>query len=171
MAVVKCGRGHFYDDAKYDKCPMCNKSEQSRDDDIKTMSFFSAPQSNTDDEKTIGINFKKNKCDPVVGWLVCTDGPEKGRDYRIRSGRNFIGRDYSNDISLPDDPAINRKDAGYIIYEPHKNMFLAVNGESAVITVNGDLANTPMVITEDDDISIGAYRFALVAYCKGDKRW
>ena len=34
--------------------------------------------------------------DPVVEWLVCIDGPEKGRDYRIRSGNNYIGR--SQDI-------------------------------------------------------------------------
>lgn len=171
MAIVKCGRGHFYDDAKYDTCPMCGKTSENADDDIKTMAFFNRGAADADDEKTIGINLKNNKCDPVVGWLVCVDGPEKGRDYRIHSGRNFIGRDYSNDISLPDDKTINRKDAGYIIYEPHKNIFLAVNGESASISVNGALANNPVVITEDDNISIGIYKFALVAYCKGDKKW
>lgn len=27
MAIVKCKRGHFYDDSKHSVCPLCEKSE------------------------------------------------------------------------------------------------------------------------------------------------
>ena len=174
MAIVRCGRGHFYDDEKYTDCPMCASKNSPLNaepgGDERTMALFT-PSFNNDDERTIGINLKTKNCDPVVGWLVCMEGENMGRDYRIHSGRNFIGRDFSNDIAISYDPTINRKDAGYIIYEPRKNMFMAVNGESACITVDGELASKPCIITEESEIYIGKYKFALAAFCKGDKRW
>ena len=51
-----------------------------------------------DEPKTIG-QFKKDG-DPVVGWLVCTKGSHRGEDYRLRSGRNFIGRGADMDVCL-----------------------------------------------------------------------
>lgn len=169
MAIVKCSRGHYYDDEKYSECPMCKNSENDNDIDVRTMAVYSVK--NGDDEKTIGINFKKNNCDPVVGWLVCVDGPDKGRDFRIHSGRNFIGRAYKNDIPLSGDNTINRENAGYIIYEPHKNMFMAANGEGLSIYVNDTEIMKPCVLQEGDRITIGKYTLELVAYCKGDKKW
>lgn len=171
MAIVKCSKGHYYDDAKYESCPMCTQSATSGSTiDEKTMAYF-APKNNFDDEKTIGINFKKNNIDPVAGWLVCTDGPEKGRDFRIHSGRNFIGRDFANDIVLTGDLSIARKREGCLIYEPHKNNFIIMNDEGASIFVNDELITKPTIISEKDLISIGKYKFSFVAYCKGDVKW
>ena len=28
--------------------------------------------------------------EPVVGWLVCIDGPSRGSDYRLHAGYNYI---------------------------------------------------------------------------------
>lgn len=42
--------------------------------------------------QTIALVQKEMGIDPVVGWLVCISGAEKGRDYRIHSDNNFIGR-------------------------------------------------------------------------------
>ncbi|MGN1318432.1 MAG: FHA domain-containing protein [Lachnospirales bacterium] len=170
MAIVKCGHGHYYDDEKYDICPMCQEADNRKNIDEKTMAFY-APDKSFDDEKTIGINFKKNNCDPVAGWLVCTEGPEKGRDFRIHAGRNFIGRDFSNDIVLTGDKSIGRNNEGCIVYEPHKNIFIIMNDQGASISVNGDVITKPVVITEEDLINIGQYKFSFVAYCKGDKKW
>ena len=44
---------------------------------------------------------------PVVTWLVCIDGPSKGRDYRIHSQNNFIGRSRSMDICIEGDNTIS----------------------------------------------------------------
>ena len=33
-----------------------------------------------EDQKTVGDMQQKMGLDPVVGWLVCIDGPEKGKD-------------------------------------------------------------------------------------------
>ena len=40
---------------------------------------------------------------PVVGWLVCTEGPDRGHDYRIRTGYNHIGRAEHMDICIRGD--------------------------------------------------------------------
>ena len=36
--------------------------------------------------------------DPVTGWLVCIEGPSKGRDYKIMTEKNFLGRSETMDI-------------------------------------------------------------------------
>ncbi len=169
MAIIKCERGHFFDDEKYESCPMCNRGGSGDDGDVKTMALFSSIHN--DDEKTIGINFKKTNCDPVVGWLICVDGPEKGRDFRIHSGRNFIGRDMTNDIYLTEDASISRKNEGYLIYEPRSNSFIVMNGEGASIYVNDEPISEPTKIKDYDRVSIGSYVFDFIAYCKGDKKW
>ncbi|MCD8239186.1 MAG: FHA domain-containing protein [Clostridiales bacterium] len=168
MAIVKCGKGHYYDDEKYQQCPICEKSGRASADE-KTMAFFT-PKADLD-ERTIGFNFKKTGCDPVVGWLVCIDGPEKGRDFRIHSGRNFIGRDFSNDIPLANDGNISRKEVGYVIYEPKKNKFLVMNGEGAGVYLNGKLITEPTELKNYDRVKIASYDMEFIAYCKGDKKW
>lgn len=167
MALVKCKKGHYYDNAKYDDCPMCNSPITTEE---KTISFFDVMKS--DDEKTISVNMKKNNnTSPVTGWFVCTEGEERGRDFRIHTGRNFIGRGYDNDIVLTGDKEINIKMDCSVIYEPRKNEFIIMNEEGSNVYVNGQPILNPTVISEQDIIVIGSYTFAFVAYCKGDIRW
>ena len=53
-----------------------------------------------DDEVTVALVSKSSGIDPVCGWLVCVEGPDKGRDFRIKTERNFIGRSTSMDIVI-----------------------------------------------------------------------
>ena len=55
-----------------------------------------AEQSN----KTVAVFRQQHGIDPVVGWLVCVNGPEKGNDYRLKAKINTIGRGEGNDVSL-----------------------------------------------------------------------
>ncbi len=171
MAIIKCSKGHYYDDSKYDECPMCMRTEKSNASDERTIALFSQAKSPSDDSKTVALAYKRTGCDPVVGWLVCTEGSEKGRDFRIHSGRNFIGRAMTNDIYLPSDISISRKHEGCIIYEPKKNSFIIMNGEGAAIYVNGSPIDKPYILKDYDEISIGSYKFDFVAYCREDKKW
>jgi hypothetical protein len=56
--------------------------------------------------------------DPVVGWLVCTAGPERGQDYRLRSERNRIGRDPALEVCIATDPTISRSAQAQVTYDP-----------------------------------------------------
>lgn len=111
MAVVKCHNcNQFYDNEMYATCPYCNMSLQSEfyntDNDIaKTEAYYENVQS---DDKTIGIYFQENDCNPVTGWLVCIEGTVRGKSYEIHMNRNFIGRDKLMDVTIPDDLLISR---------------------------------------------------------------
>ena len=46
--------------------------------------------------------------EPVVGWLVCIEGPLRGVDFRLHDGYNFIGRE-EGDIHIQGDNTISRQ--------------------------------------------------------------
>jgi hypothetical protein len=58
---------------------------------------------------TIGIFQKHTGMDPVVGWLVCIKGTNKGRDYRLHSDLNKLGRAPNMDVCIEGDEAIARE--------------------------------------------------------------
>ncbi len=50
-------------------------------------------QEQPDEDKTIAFGFfGMTQRQPVTGWLVCMTGSERGQDYRLHVGKNFIGR-------------------------------------------------------------------------------
>lgn len=63
----------------------------------------------SDDDRTLPVTADMldgmvEKPAPVVGWLVCTDGVNKGTDYRLHQGRNFIGRSPEMDVCIENIP-------------------------------------------------------------------
>jgi len=172
MSVIRCENGHFFDNEKYVQCPHCENGNASdavrRSRKMKelVLNKKSYPQ----DEKTIGI-FKIDNQDPVVGWLVCVQGKEKGRDYRIHAGRNFVGRHYKEDISLPDDERVAGNNHCSIVYEPRSNTFLLVKGEGDYTCINGERLDIQQIVHEDDYIEIGSSLFVFIPFCKGERTW
>ena len=59
-----------------------------------------------DNDKTVAVHVFENGIEPVVGWLVCVNGEEKGRDYRLIRGRNCIGRDSDMDVTIRKDQKV-----------------------------------------------------------------
>jgi len=176
MAIIQCDSGHYYDDEKYSFCPHC--AEQTGEDEL-TMSFAQEEERIQDklasmvgeDEKTVGIYQSRMKADPVVGWLVCTEGPERGRDYRIHSGRNFLGRSSRMDIPVFDDPAVTREKHCSIIFDPKDTKFIVVPGEGSNTYVNAKLLTKPKAIRNGDSIGIGDSVFIFIAFCKQERTW
>ena len=133
MAVIKCEKGHFYDDSKYEECPHCKdgikhiRKEDFIDDmgESKTIPIpFQQPSAKIDTEQitvalgrepvsdegvTIGAYSFSQGVPLLAGWLVVTEGPAKGRDYRLFYGWNKIGRSVSMDIYIPDDQGISKE--------------------------------------------------------------
>ena len=106
MKLDRCKNGHMYDVSRYSTCPYC-KSEgldlEIKEDKINLVEEME------DDDKTMAYWSKDVNIDPVVGWLTCIEGAEKGKDFRIVSERNFIGRGDDMDIQLTGDNSISRK--------------------------------------------------------------
>ena len=192
MAVLRCDNGHFYDNAKFPECPHCNNevSQITRQElnEGRTMFLPSNPGAGSAgdkqkvridmggtgkepaDEKTVGVYRSEKGCDPVVGWLVCISGGEKGRDYRLHAGRNFVGRGLKSDVSLPEDTQISRENHCSVVYEPKKNAYAIISGGGET-HVNGDSLQGSRPINGDENISIGASEFIFVPYCKEGRSW
>ena len=173
MAVVKCHNcNQFYDNEMYATCPYCNMSLQSEfyntDNDIaKTEAYYENVHS---DDKTIGIYFQENDCNPVTGWLVCIEGTVRGKSYEIHMNRNFIGRDKLMDVAIPDDLLISRNNHLSLTYDQKSNRFFIKN-ESGSVTVNGNLIEKATEIFENDEIAFGESKYIFVPYCNNTRSW
>lgn len=178
MAVVKCPQGHFYDDNKYQECPHCQEGITGKDQKTVAARQFVVQELSSivtgatgGDEKTVSINFRRTKADPVVGWFVCIAGPEKGRDYRIRAGRNYLGRGLKMDVAIVDDEEISREDHCSIVFEPIANSFSMLPGKGAPVYCNSCLITEPLAVNDQDVIKLGSSELVLVQFCKGGRRW
>ena len=49
---------------------------------------------------------KQEETAPIVGWLVCVEGPEKGKDFRVYQKLNMIGKSERAGIRLRDEAGL-----------------------------------------------------------------
>lgn len=123
-----------------------------------------------DDNVTVGFFGGEENREPTVGWLVCEEGPERGRDYRIRPEKNSIGRGQANDIMVCDDRSILRDEHAIILYDPRGNRFYVLPGKGP-FAVNDKIVDNGIEVFENDVLKIGDSRFVLIPYCKGERKW
>ncbi len=191
MTMKRCDNGHYFETEKYTSCPSCgvanlhiqptvavgrmSPADQVRNDlDIPTVARGQAKPAavERDPGATVGVVRKKMGIDPVVGWLVCIEGAEKGRDYRIRSERNFVGRDPKMDICIGGDDAISRDNHAVISFNPKKNTYLLTPGEGrGIIYLNEEEVATPTELKAYDMIELGQTKLLFVAFCGENFKW
>ena len=127
---------------------------------------------NDDTGKTVAMIKKSTNIDPVVGWLACIEGVEKGRDYCIYGKNNTIGRTDKNDIVIKGDTTISRENHARIGYDPKHNNFHLIPGESTnAIYVNDDPVYVPTDLNDRDVIELGESKFVFVALCNEKFNW
>ena len=120
---------------------------------------------------TVAYWGKKN-FDPVVGWLVCVEGPEKGRDYRIRSGNNRIGRDEIMEIVIREDDAISRVKQALITFDDRSSRFVVKEGDGRSLTyLNDEPVDSSALLTPWDMLEMGKSKFCFVPLCGEAFRW
>ena len=187
--MIRCPEGHFYDPAKHNGCPWCALPADTGDAGAKTRPVrpggidlaippplpgggaLPAPVVSPVPGITrrIGMDAAPGKIDPVVGWLVCLEGPDRGRDFRLHAEKNFIGRAPQMDICIPGDDAVSREKHGVVIFDPRKQVFWTLPGDSSgLVYLNGEIVHGPTQIKRDDVLEIGQTRLALIPFC-GDK--
>ncbi len=192
MSVIQCPQGHYYDNGKYQACPHCAAGGLPGGRKLDGHTVFKPRDHQQDypttpeppqrkvlafqgvqnkDEKTVGLFLKKKGYDPVSGWLVCIDGPEKGRDYRLHMGRNFIGRSPTMDVSVADDPLISRENHASLVYEPMKSTYALVPGDGTEVAVNGQKQTQSCVLQDGDTVVMGSSTFVFIPFCKGEFKW
>lgn len=193
MAMTRCDHGHFYDRAKHSTCPYCGVMDLDIaptlpkrnepgfapvDASGKTVAMQTptkpmpgAPAGGGPGATVAHIK-RQTGLDPVCGWLVCVEGPEKGKDFRIKGQRNFIGRDPSMDIAIPGDDSITREKHAVISYDPKTNSFRLAPGDGRGMTyVNDQPVEMPVVLSNFDKIEIGQSQFRFVPFCNDRFTW
>jgi hypothetical protein len=110
--------------------------------------------------------------DPVVGWLVCIQGPCLGWSFQIGAGNNTIGRKEDNRIVVPGDMKISGIRHAAIAYEPKRRNFYLHPGEASGLTyLNDEYITAPQKLSPRDIIELGDTRLLFVPLCGEDFSW
>lgn len=132
-----------------------------------------APVSYADDDaKTVSFYSQSMGTEPVVGWLVCTEGEYFGESFKLKSGRNFIGRSSSMDVVLAGDNSISRERHAIVIYEPKARIFIAQPGDSReLFYLNDEVVLNNVQMKNYDVLSVGNTKLMLIACCGKEFCW
>ena len=109
---------------------------------------------------------------PLVGWLVCVEGPTKGSDYRIFSGYNYIGKDPSMDICIPGDPYISHVRHAMVTFDARsRRFFFGPDSGKNIVRKNDEIVLSPVEIKAKDILEIGNTKLMLVPPCDDTFTW
>ena len=135
--------------------------------------YVSEPEEEEEDcGRTVAVIKKQMGIDPVVGWLVCKTGVEKGKDYRIHAENNYIGRSESMDICIHGDETITRENHAIVTYDNIKGEFFFTPGMGrSIIRINGNVVLAPTKLNAFDEIEMGITKFVFVPLCGPDFTW
>ena len=125
-----------------------------------------------DDQVTVAMVKKDSGIDPVCGWFVCTEGADKGRDFRIKTERNFIGRGTNMDIMISGDDSISRENHASITYNPRNLKFTIATGEGrGLIYLNGDVIETSTEVVAYDELELGNSKLLFIPFTTESFSW
>lgn len=202
MNMQRCENGHYYDKSKFAQCPYCNPAYGEVNRTVPVEQAPGAFDSGfggfsggigategmgdigmtvpvpTEREVTIAITPKNESgksYDPVVGWLVCVEGPDKGTDYRVRSGNNSIGRGSASHIRIANDSSISQENMALIAYNSKTRKFFLIAGDGRnQIEINKEdilLAHQMQELHAYDRVTMGLSTLLFIPLCGGEFAW
>ena len=122
--------------------------------------------------KTVGVMQAKMGFDPVVGWLVCVEGPSRGKSYTIRGGINSIGRSDRMDIVITGDIKISAENHAKVSYSDKNNRFNLIPGDGRnIVYLNDDEVFSAMPLKAYDIIDFGETKLMFVPLCGEHFTW
>ena len=122
--------------------------------------------------RTVGQFKQKLGIEPVVGWLVCIEGPEMGKDYHLYGRINTIGRADSNDVVLAQDQTVSQKNHARVAYDLKHNQFQVIPGEgSNVFYLNDEPVYIPHPLQAYDILEFGQTKLIFIPLCSDRFQW
>lgn len=194
MELTRCENGHFYDAERFATCPHCSQPTVSTVmQDESGEPLYTRPLEETVSQKqepqrtglqelisdakedgsqdTIGY-FGEMETEPVVGWLVAVEGVHFGEDFKLKTGRNFIGRAANMDVALTGDPSISRDKHAILLYEPKSNMFLVQPGDAKELCyLNDKVVLSAVEVVANDILTLGDTKLLFVPLCTDKFDW
>ena len=122
--------------------------------------------------KTVAEFEKEHGYDPVVGWLVCVDGNDRGRDYPLRARTNLIGRGHGMDIQIKGDDTISSDTHAKIDYDVLNNAFYLLPGNNrTTIYSNKSPVYSAHKLEAYDRLRFGRTELLFVSFCSERFVW
>ncbi len=199
MAIVECENGHLYDTDQYASCPYCqggiNRIEFGEGNSgigrtvglgtpggipvapeigetVAPSGYIPQNKRRNDTGKTVAVLQKNMKVEPVVGWLICVEGEEKGKDYRITAKNNTVGRSENMDICIKGDSAISRENHARLAYDVKHNAFHLIPADNTNgIYLNDEPVYVPTKLNAYDLIEFGESKFVFLPFCSDIFTW
>ncbi|MTI62196.1 MAG: FHA domain-containing protein [Firmicutes bacterium] len=175
MKMERCKAGHLYDPKKYNSCPYCEEDvlEGNKKSNVNRKRSTTVSNTNENGVKTLAYWDNQDGVNPVVGWLVCIEGAEQGKDYKIISEKNFIGRSEEMHIHIAEDNAISRRNHAVISYNPKQRNFVLIPGQdtTGIIYVNEEPIYSPTELETYDVIEMGNSKFIFIPLCGQHFEW
>jgi hypothetical protein len=189
--MKRCASGHHYDPSKHSSCPYCGVPAidvtvtkpagglggiPQGDGDVTIAAGGLSPGEKAGKEReegvTVGFYRKTIGIDPVVGWLVCIEGPDRGRDYRLHSEKNFIGRSEKMDICIRGDDSISRENHAIVSFNPRNASFKLQPGEGrGLVYLNSNDIDVPVILNPYDLMELGQTKLMFIPFCGVKFQW
>lgn len=195
-----CGVGHVYDADQYTACPYCNRNIRAIQFDVdggyaptrgpvdfgQTVSpggmepigetlmpeAIRRRMEQENGSKTVGEFRRKLGYEPVVGWLVCVEGPDQGKDFRLYGRINTIGRAEGNDVVLAQEPTVSQKNHVRLAYDAKHNNYQLIPGEGTNLTyLNDEPLYVPQRLNAYDILEMGETKLIFIPLCNEKFRW
>ncbi|MHB8064103.1 MAG: FHA domain-containing protein [Ruminiclostridium sp.] len=130
------------------------------------------PINNPETNKTVALQINDQGIDPVRGWFVCVNGKKKGKDFRIHSEKNFIGRSKSNDICMDFDETVSRECSAIATYDVRTNKFWIQSGDGkSNIYLNDNIILVPVELNNNDVLTVGQTELMFMSFCNSSFKW
>ncbi len=114
---------------------------------------------------------QSNRVRPVVGWLVCVQGPDIGKDFRLHTHFNRVGRLEGQDVQLTDN-TVSRDNHFTVTYDMLNHRYFAEMGNgSTLVYVNGQSLGARAMLKKGDQIKVGESLLVFIPLEQQDVKW
>lgn len=144
------------------------------DDDDHTVAYFDDVFQNAAPSSVSQPVLQKEAAvsSPCVGWLIAIGGVHIGQDFRLKVGKNFVGRDEKMDVAMTGDKSVSRNRHAIVVYEPKQHLYLIQPGESsALVYCNDEVVLSPVKLKPYDIITIGEVNLLFLPLCGEQFDW
>lgn len=194
MSIVTCPNGHMYNNEQHSSCPHCKKeqkgnmpateaygyepSQMAQRKPSKTEVYSAADVSRVSPKNsgsTVMYWEEKNYSEsPVLGWLVCIEGADKGKEFRFAQAVNSIGRGSGYKINLTDTMITRDAAVASIVYDNLNREFYFTKGDglsNELAYINNKPVLDPVSIKMYDRIKIASSTFIFIPFCGEQFVW
>ena len=107
----------------------------------------------------------------VYGWLVCIDGPEYGRGFRLAEGKNTLGGK-GCDVELSFDDSIGSGASAALACDGVSGSWFLLNlGGRNLLRADGNLLVSTLTLQGGEILEIGNQRLRFAPFCGERFQW